>query len=144
MRADGTVPHAAHRPTGTSGVRHGRRAGAASTRPVTGGGPHDAAPPAPLRGGHDRRVDKGLASPVRVRQRDDVRRGAALRLRGARVASHQGQPLREQRGVSGRVLRKVGMSHVGTRPNYYEKWGNAEDRQEYVLPVLKWSTTEVR
>jgi len=36
------------------------------------------------------------------------------------------------------------MSHVGTRPNYYEKWGNAEDREEYVLPVLKWRTTEVR
>ena len=46
--------------------------------------------------------------------------------------------------ASGRVLRKVGMSHVGTRPNYYEKWGNAEDREEYVLPVLKWRTTEVR
>jgi ribosomal-protein-alanine N-acetyltransferase len=46
--------------------------------------------------------------------------------------------------ASGRVLRKVGMSHVGTRPNYYEKWGNTEDREEYVLPVLKWRTTEVR
>ena len=46
--------------------------------------------------------------------------------------------------ASGRVLRKVGMSHAGTRPNYYEKWGNAEDREEYVLPVLKWRTTEVR
>src|SRR5215212_7088077 len=46
--------------------------------------------------------------------------------------------------ASGRVLRKVGMSHVGTRPNYYEKWSNAEDREEYVLPVLKWRTTEVR
>ena len=46
--------------------------------------------------------------------------------------------------ASGRVLRKVGMSHVGTRPNYYEEWGNEEDREEYVLPVLKWRTTEVR
>jgi RimJ/RimL family protein N-acetyltransferase len=46
--------------------------------------------------------------------------------------------------VSGRVLRKVGMSHAGTRPNYYGKWGNAEDREEYVLPVLKRRTTEVR
>jgi [ribosomal protein S5]-alanine N-acetyltransferase len=46
--------------------------------------------------------------------------------------------------ASGRVLRKVGMSHAGTRPNYYEKWGNTEDREEYVLPVLKWRTTEVR
>jgi ribosomal-protein-alanine N-acetyltransferase len=44
--------------------------------------------------------------------------------------------------ASGRVLGKVGMSHVGTRPNYYEKWGNAEDREEYVLPVLKWRTSE--
>jgi ribosomal-protein-alanine N-acetyltransferase len=46
--------------------------------------------------------------------------------------------------ASGRVLRKVGMSHAGTRPNYYEKWGGLEDREEYVLPVLKWRTTEVR
>ncbi len=46
--------------------------------------------------------------------------------------------------ASGRVLRKVGMSHAGTRPNYYEKWGNTEDREEYVLPVQKWRTTEVR
>jgi RimJ/RimL family protein N-acetyltransferase len=46
--------------------------------------------------------------------------------------------------ASGRVLRKVGMSHAGTRPNYYEKWGNTEDREEYVLPVLKWRTGEVR
>ena len=43
--------------------------------------------------------------------------------------------------VSGRVLRKVGMIHMGTRPNYYEKWGKAEDQEEYGLPVLKWRTT---
>jgi ribosomal-protein-alanine N-acetyltransferase len=42
--------------------------------------------------------------------------------------------------ASGRVLRKVGMSHVGTRPNYYEKWGNEEDREEYVLLVRDWRT----
>jgi hypothetical protein len=41
----------------------------------------------------------------------------------------------------GRVLRKVGMIHMNTRPNYYEKWGKAEDQEEYVLPVLKWRTT---
>jgi [ribosomal protein S5]-alanine N-acetyltransferase len=46
--------------------------------------------------------------------------------------------------ASGRVLRKVGMSHVGTRPNYYEKWGNAEDREEYVLLVQDWRATEDR
>jgi ribosomal-protein-alanine N-acetyltransferase len=44
--------------------------------------------------------------------------------------------------ASGKVLRKVGMSHVGTRPNYYEKWGNAEDREEYVLLVQDWRATE--
>jgi RimJ/RimL family protein N-acetyltransferase len=42
--------------------------------------------------------------------------------------------------ASGRVLRKVGMSHVGTRPNYYEKWGNEEDREEYVFLVRDWRT----
>ena len=46
--------------------------------------------------------------------------------------------------ASGRVLRKVGMSHVGTRPNYYEKWGNAEDREEYVLLVRDWRVAEDR
>ena len=40
--------------------------------------------------------------------------------------------------ASGRVLCKVGMSHVGTRPDYYEKWGNAEDREEYLLHVRDW------
>ena len=46
--------------------------------------------------------------------------------------------------ASGRVLRKVGMSHVGTRPNYYEKWGKAEDREEYVLLVRDWRGAEDR
>jgi hypothetical protein len=32
------------------------------------------------------------------------------------------------------------MSHVGTRPNYYEKWGDEEDREEYVLLVRDWRT----
>jgi RimJ/RimL family protein N-acetyltransferase len=40
--------------------------------------------------------------------------------------------------ASGRVLRKVEMSHAGTRPNYYEKWGNLEDREEYLLHVRDW------
>jgi [ribosomal protein S5]-alanine N-acetyltransferase len=40
--------------------------------------------------------------------------------------------------TSGRVLRKVGMGLAGTRPNYYEKWGNAEDRVEYLLLVRDW------
>jgi ribosomal-protein-alanine N-acetyltransferase len=46
--------------------------------------------------------------------------------------------------ASGRVLRKVGMSHIGTRPNYYEKWGETEDREEYVLAVRDWRATEGR
>ena len=46
--------------------------------------------------------------------------------------------------ASGRVLRKVGMSHVGTRPNYYEKWDNTEDREEYVLLAQDWRATEGR
>jgi ribosomal-protein-alanine N-acetyltransferase len=46
--------------------------------------------------------------------------------------------------ASGRVLRKVGMSHVGTRPNYYEKWGTAEDREEYCLLVRDWRVAEDR
>ena len=46
--------------------------------------------------------------------------------------------------ASGRVLRKVGMSHVGTRPDYYEKWGDAEDREEYVLLVRDWRVAEDR
>ena len=46
--------------------------------------------------------------------------------------------------ASGKVLRKVGISHVGTRPNYYEKWGNTEDREEYVLLARDWRATEGR
>jgi ribosomal-protein-alanine N-acetyltransferase len=47
--------------------------------------------------------------------------------------------------ASGKVLRRVGMSHVGTRPNYYyEKWGNVEDREEYVLLAQDWHTSENR
>ena len=46
--------------------------------------------------------------------------------------------------ASGKVLRKVGMSHAVTRPNYYEKWGNAEDREEYVLHARDWRASEDR
>jgi ribosomal-protein-alanine N-acetyltransferase len=46
--------------------------------------------------------------------------------------------------ASGRVLRKVGLSHVGTRPSYYEKWGNAEDREEYLLHVRDWHVSSDR
>jgi ribosomal-protein-alanine N-acetyltransferase len=46
--------------------------------------------------------------------------------------------------ASGRVLRKVRMNHVGTRLNYYEKWGNVEDREEYVLLAQDWRATEDR
>jgi ribosomal-protein-alanine N-acetyltransferase len=46
--------------------------------------------------------------------------------------------------ASGRVLRKVGMSHVGTRPDYYEKWGNTEDREEYLLHVRDWHGSSER
>jgi [ribosomal protein S5]-alanine N-acetyltransferase len=40
--------------------------------------------------------------------------------------------------ASGKVLRKVGMDHADTRPNYYEKWGKSEDRVEYLLHVRDW------
>jgi len=40
--------------------------------------------------------------------------------------------------ASGRVLRKVGVSHAGTRQGYYEKWGKAEDREKYVLLARDW------
>jgi [ribosomal protein S5]-alanine N-acetyltransferase len=40
--------------------------------------------------------------------------------------------------ASGRVLRKVDMVCQGTRPDYYEKWGKAEDRVEYRMHVRDW------
>jgi RimJ/RimL family protein N-acetyltransferase len=46
--------------------------------------------------------------------------------------------------ASGKVLRKVGLSHAGTRPSYYEKWGNAEDREEYLLHVRDWHVSSDR
>ncbi len=51
-------------------------------------------------------------------------------------ANHFGSNL-----ASGRVLRKVGMVHVGSRQGYYEKWGEAEDRIEYSLGVDDWRGT---
>ncbi len=38
----------------------------------------------------------------------------------------------------------VGMSHVGTLPNFYEKWGESEGRVEYRLPERDWRATEGR
>lgn len=58
-----------------------------------------------------------------------------LRIRANRFGSN---------AASGRVLRKVGMAHAGTRPDYYEKWGNTEDREEYVLLARDWRATEGR
>jgi [ribosomal protein S5]-alanine N-acetyltransferase len=46
--------------------------------------------------------------------------------------------------ASGKVLRKVGMSHMRTLPNYYEKWDTTEDREEYVLLARNWRATEGR
>ena len=58
-----------------------------------------------------------------------------LRIRANRFGSN---------AASGRVLRKVGMGHAGTRPNYYQKWGNTEDREEYVLLARDWHAREGR
>jgi RimJ/RimL family protein N-acetyltransferase len=40
--------------------------------------------------------------------------------------------------ASGRVLSKIGMAYQGTRPHYYEKWGEKEDRVEYILHARDW------
>lgn len=40
--------------------------------------------------------------------------------------------------ASGRVMRKVGMSHEGTRPEHYKKWGAYEDRVDYGLLARDW------
>ena len=40
--------------------------------------------------------------------------------------------------ASGRVLSKVGMAYQGTRPDYYEKWGEKEDRVECLLHARDW------
>ena len=40
--------------------------------------------------------------------------------------------------ASGRVLRKVGMSHEGTRPEHHEKSGTYEGRVEYGLLARDW------
>jgi hypothetical protein len=35
-------------------------------------------------------------------------------------------------------LDKVGIVYQGTIPDYYEKWGEKEDRVEYLLHVHGW------
>jgi ribosomal-protein-alanine N-acetyltransferase len=40
--------------------------------------------------------------------------------------------------ASGRVMRKVGMSHEGTRPEHYKKWETYEDRVDYGLLARDW------
>ena len=48
-------------------------------------------------------------------------------------ANHFGSNL-----ASGRVMQKVGMSHEGTRPEHYRKWGEYEDQVEYGLLASEW------
>lgn len=43
--------------------------------------------------------------------------------------------------ASGKVLRKVGMRHEGTRPGHYKKWGSYEDRVDYGLLAGDWPST---
>ena len=40
--------------------------------------------------------------------------------------------------ASGKVMRKVGMSRDGTRPEHYKKWGAYEDRVDYGLLARDW------
>jgi [ribosomal protein S5]-alanine N-acetyltransferase len=40
--------------------------------------------------------------------------------------------------ASGRVMRKVGMSLEGVRPEHYKKWETYEDRVDYGLLVRDW------
>ena len=35
-------------------------------------------------------------------------------------------------------MSKIGMACQGTRPDYYEKWGEKEDRVEYILRARNW------
>ena len=44
--------------------------------------------------------------------------------------------------ASGKVLRKVGMSREGTRPEHYKKWGAYEDRVDYGLMASDWRKTK--
>src|SRR5215210_6926705 len=40
--------------------------------------------------------------------------------------------------ASGRVMRKVGMSLEGVRPEHYKKWETYEDRVDYGLMARDW------
>jgi len=40
--------------------------------------------------------------------------------------------------ASGKVMRKVGMSYEGTRPEHYKKWEAYEDRVDYGLLARDW------
>jgi RimJ/RimL family protein N-acetyltransferase len=40
--------------------------------------------------------------------------------------------------ASGKVMRKVGMTHEGTRPEHYKKWGAYEDRVDYGILARDW------
>ena len=48
-------------------------------------------------------------------------------------ASHLGSNL-----ASGKVMRKIGMTHEGTRPEQYKIWGTYEDRVDYGLLAHDW------
>jgi ribosomal-protein-alanine N-acetyltransferase len=40
--------------------------------------------------------------------------------------------------ASGTVMRKIGMTHEGTRPEHYKQWGSYEDRVDYGLLARDW------
>ncbi len=44
--------------------------------------------------------------------------------------------------ASGKVLRKVGMSHEGTRPEHFERWGEHQDSVLYGLLARDWRKIE--
>lgn len=46
--------------------------------------------------------------------------------------------------ASGKVLQKVGMSHEGTRPEHYERWGEHHDCVLYGLLASDWRKIKVR
>src|ERR671915_233580 len=46
--------------------------------------------------------------------------------------------------ASGKVLRKVGMSQEGVRPEHYKKWETYEDRVDYGLLARDWRKNKRR
>jgi RimJ/RimL family protein N-acetyltransferase len=58
------------------------------------------------------------------------------------------RPIRANRfgsnAASERVLGKVGMVYQGALPDYYEKWGEKEDRAEYLLHARDWHRSSDR